>query len=119
MFFSKFKYALRGIGKALREESTFRIMLVCFVLVLAAGLLLGVTMLEWAALLLCCSAVLCAEMINTAIERTVDIASPEKHPLAEKAKDIAAGAVLVMSLFAAVVGLMIFLPYLIALFAAA
>lgn len=115
MFFRKFGYAFRGIGKALREEKTLRIMLVCFVLVIAAGLLLSVSPLEWMALLICCGAVLCAELLNTAIERAVDLASPEKHPLAGKAKDIAAGAVLVMSLFAVAVGLIVFIPHLIAL----
>ena len=117
MFFRKFKYAFRGIGKALSEEVTFRIMLVCFALVIALGLLLCVSTIEWAALLLCSGAVLCAEMLNTAIERAVDLASPEKHPLAGKAKDISAGAVLVISLFAAAVALIIFLPHLISLFA--
>jgi diacylglycerol kinase len=117
MFCRKFLYAFRGIGKALREELSFRVMAGCFALVIAAGLLLNVTALEWAVLLLCCGAVLAAELINTAIERAVDIAAPEKHPLAEAAKDIAAGAVLVMSLFAAAVGLIIFLPHIIALLA--
>ena len=115
MFFRKFQYAFRGIGKALSEEVTFRIMLVCFVLVIALGLLLCVSTLEWAALLLCSGAVLCAEMLNTAIERAVDLASPEKHPLAGKAKDISAGAVLVLSVFAAAVGLIIFIPRIVAL----
>ena len=117
MFFRKFKYAFRGMGKALQEERTFRVMLVCFAFVVALGLLLCVSTLEWAALLLCSGAVLSAEMFNTAIERAVDLASPEKHPLAGKAKDIAAGAVLVISLFAATVGLIIFIPHLISLFA--
>lgn len=116
MFCRKFSCAFKGIGKALREEKTFRVMLVCFVLVVAAGVLLRVTLLEWAALLLCCGAVLSAEVFNTAIERVVDIASPDKNPLAEKAKDISAGAVLLMSLFAAAVGLVIFIPHIIALF---
>lgn len=116
MSYRSFMYALRGISKALREEKSFRAMLVCFLLIVAAGVWLGVTMLEWAMLLLCCGAVLAAEMINTAVERAVDIASPEKNPLAGAAKDIAAGAVLVISLFAAAVGLIIFVPRFIALF---
>lgn len=116
MFFRKFGYAFRGIGSALREEKTFRVMLICFVLVVAAGFLLSVSAIEWAALLICCGAVLCAELLNTALERTVDIASPERNPLAGKAKDIAAGAVLVMSVFAAAVGLIIFIPHVISLF---
>lgn len=116
MFCRKFIFAFKGIGRALRQEKSLRVMAGCFVLVIAAGLLLKVTALEWAALLISCGAVLAAELINTAIERAVDIASPEKSPLAEAAKDIAAGAVLVMSLFAAAVGFIIFLPKVIALF---
>ena len=115
MFFRKFKYAFKGIVKALREEKTFRVMLACFALVIAAAALLRVTLLEWAALLLCCGAVLSAEVMNTALERVVDIASPERNPLAEKAKDISAGAVLVMSIFAAAIGLAIFIPHIVVL----
>ncbi len=73
------------------------------------------TLAEWAVLMLCCGAVLCAEMVNTAIERAVDLVSAEKSPLAGKAKDIAAGAVLVISLFAAAAGLIIYIPHVIAL----
>ncbi len=113
MFCRKFKFAFKGIGKALRAEKSLRVMAACFVLVIAAGLLLGVTAFEWAVLLLCCGTVLAAELINTAIERTGDIAAPDKQPPAEAAKDIAAGAVLVMSLFAAAAGLIILLPYVI------
>ena len=113
MFFRKFIYAFRGIGKAVREEKSFRVMLACFVLVIAAAILLHVTLPEWTVLLLCCGTVLSAEVMNTALERVVDIAAPEKHPLAEKAKDMAAGAVLVMSLFTVIIAVIIFLPYVI------
>jgi len=117
MFLRKFKTALRGIGKAIHEEATLRVMLVCCALVIAAGFLLRVTLLEWAVLMLCSGAALSAEIINTAIERVVNLASPEKNPLAGAAKDIAAGAVLTLSVFAAAVGLIIFIPYIIALLA--
>jgi diacylglycerol kinase len=60
-------------------------------------------------------AVFVAEMINTAIEYTVDLASPEKHDLARKAKDVSAGAVLAISASSVVIGLIIFLPKIIAL----
>ncbi len=115
MFFRKFAYALLGIGKAIRAEKTLRFMLVCLALVIAAGFLLRVTLLEWAVLMLCCGAVLSAEFFNTAIERAVDLASPGQSPLAGAAKDIAAGAVLVISAFAALVALIIFLPHIIVL----
>jgi len=117
MFRRKFACAFKGVIRALREEKTLRVMLVCFALVVAAGFALRVTLPEWAALLLSCGAVLSAEVMNTALERAVDVAAPEKSALAEAAKDISAGAALVMSLFAAAVGLVIFIPHLIALFA--
>jgi diacylglycerol kinase len=118
MFLRKFTYALRGIGKAIREEATLRVMLACLLLVVAAGFLLRVTLIEWAVLTLCGGAVLSAELMNTAIERAVNLASPEKNPLAGAAKDIAAGAVLALSVFAAIVGLIIFIPHIIALLSA-
>ena len=115
MFFRKFAIALQGVGKAIRAEVTLRFMLVCFVLVVVAGFLLRVTLLEWAVLMLCCGAVLSAELFNTAIERAIDLASPGKSERAGAAKDIAAGAVLVLSGFAAIVALIIFIPHIAAL----
>jgi len=56
--------------------------------------------------------VIAAEFFNTAIEFVVDLVSPEKHPLAGAAKDVAAGAVLILSIAAAIVGILIFSPYL-------
>jgi len=117
MFFRKFTWAMKGIVKAIRTEVTLRVMLDCFALVVAAGLLLRVTLIEWAVLMLCCGAVLSAEVMNTAIERTIDLASPGKSERAGAAKDIAAGAVLVLSIFAALIALIIFIPHILTLFA--
>ena len=88
-----------------------RIQCVAAVLVLALGGWLGVSPLEWAALLLAIALVLGAEAMNTALEYVVDLAQPDWHPLARDAKDVAAAAVLVCSLGAAVVGLLVFVPY--------
>ena len=66
---------------------------------------------EWALLVFCFGLVIGAEMINTAIERTVDLAMPHRHPLAKAAKDIAAGAVLVAAMVSVVVGTLIFIPH--------
>ncbi len=111
-----FLYAFRGIGKAVKSGRNFRIMLVCFVLVVAAGFIFGISGWEWIAVLLSSGSVLALEMINTALESLTDLATAKHHPLAEKAKDIAAGAVLVLSLAALAVGLIIFLPYAFRLF---
>ena len=66
---------------------------------------------KWALLVFCFGLVIGAEMNNTAIERTVDLAMPHRHPLAKAAKDIAAGAVLVAAATSAVVGMLIFIPH--------
>lgn len=79
--------------------------------VVAAGCFFGITRWEWMICILCMGAVLVAELINTGIEALTDLASPDIHPLAGKAKDAAAGAVLVAASCSAVVGLIIFVPY--------
>lgn len=108
--------AIKGITETLKSERNIRIMLVCFALTVAAGFIFGISGGQWAAVLLCSGGVLALEMINTAIERLTDLVTEQRHPLAEKAKDIAAGAVLVFSAAALIIGLIIFLPYIIDLF---
>lgn len=80
-------------------------------IVVGVGLVLGVTRVEWAMLILAMVSVWTAEALNTALEFLCDVASPDFHPLVEKAKDVAAGAVLICALGAAVVGLLVFCPY--------
>ena len=116
MFYRSLKYAARGIAKTFRTQANFRIMTVCFLLVVIAGFVFGLSGLEWAVVLLCCGGVLGFEMLNTAIECAVDMIKPELHPLAEKTKDIAAGFVLVFSIFSLAAGLVIFIPHIIKLF---
>lgn len=105
-----FKYAIRGIRMVIKSEKNMQIHLVVAVLVLMAGWFFNISVTEWMLCLLCFGLVLGAEMVNTAIEKLVDLASPQKHELAGKAKDMAAGAVLISALFAACVGLIIFIP---------
>ncbi len=111
-----FIYAFKGISKTLKAERNFRVMLVCFALAVAAGFIFGISAWEWAAVLLCSGGVLALEMINTAIETLTDLITEQRHPLAEKAKDIAAGGVLVFSAFSLIIGGIVFLPYVIDLF---
>ena len=77
-----------------------------------AGLALDIRPLEWVAVLLCMGLVIGAELFNTAIERLVDLVSPQWHPVAGRVKDIAAGAVLVCAVVSVAVGLIVFVPYL-------
>ncbi len=105
-----FKHAIRGIRMVIKSEKNMQIHLIVAVLVVIAGWLFCISATEWMLCLLCFGLVLGAEMVNTAIENLVDLASPQRHELAGKAKDIAAGAVLVSALIAAAVGLIIFIP---------
>jgi len=105
-----FKNAFRGIRMVISSEKNMQIHLIVALLVVVAGLFFAISLTEWMLCLLCFGLVIGAEIMNTAIENLVDLASPQKHVLAGKAKDMAAGAVLVCSIFAAIVGLIIFLP---------
>ncbi|CAH1214082.1 Undecaprenol kinase [Paenibacillus plantiphilus] len=104
-------WALSGIGHALRTQRHMRFHVMMAVLVIAAGLWFRISGLEWVIVLLTAALVIAAELFNTAIESIVDLASPGQHPLAKAAKDIAAGAVLVLAFAAVVIGLIVFLPH--------
>ena len=80
------------------------------------GLALGIPRLEWLAVLLAIVSVWTAEALNTAFELLCDVASPEFHPLVEAGKDIAAGAVLICAIGAAITGVLVLGPPLIAVF---
>jgi diacylglycerol kinase (ATP) len=108
-----FKYAGRGIKKAISSEVNIRIHLAITLGVVIAGFILEINTIEWMICLLCFGMVLGLEMLNTAIEKTVDLASPNLHPLAGSAKDIAAGGVLISAITAACIGMIIFTPKLI------
>ena len=108
-FFRSFRYALEGIFTATKEQN-LRFHLLSTVIVIIAGFLTGLSIFEWLIITVVIALVIGTEMINTAIERVVDLASPEIHPLAKQAKDIAAGAVLVFAVASVIIGLLIFLP---------
>jgi diacylglycerol kinase (ATP) len=114
-FVRSFGFAGRGIVMLLRTQQNARIHAVATVLVLAGGWALGISRLEWCAVIGMSGLVWMAEGMNTAIEAAVDLVSPEQHPLAGRAKDVAAGAVLCAAIAAAFVGALIFGPRLWAL----
>jgi len=99
----------------LRTQRNAQIHFVATLVVVAAGFIFGVGIGEWIALVLAITLVLALEALNTALEAVVDLASPQLHPLAKRAKDVAAGAVLIGAIGAAVVGCLIFIPRLLAL----
>lgn len=110
-----FGYAAAGVVGTFAREQNFRVHVVAALIVIGAAALLGISRLEWIVVLLLIAGVLALELINTAIESVVDLASPGRHPLAARAKDAAAGAVLVAAVGAATIGALIFLPRLWAL----
>ncbi len=107
---ASFGHAVRGVGAALRSEVHLRFHAVATVVVVGLGLYYGIARLEWALVALAVAAVWAAELVNTAIEALTDLASPHYHALAGRAKDVAAGAVLLAALGALVVGALVFGP---------
>jgi diacylglycerol kinase (ATP) len=110
-FLNSFLFALRGIRFAW-AGTNFRIQ--CFIgtLVIASGIKFDIRINEWFVVIILIGLVLTAEVFNTAIENLVNFISPDFHPLAGKVKDLAAGAVLVLSFASLLIGLIIFVPYL-------
>jgi diacylglycerol kinase (ATP) len=87
------RYSARGLAAAFRHESAFRQELALLAILLPAGWWLGRTPPERAALIACCLLVLIVELLNSAVEATVDRVSLDEHPLAKRAKDIGSAAV--------------------------
>lgn len=105
-----FNWAFEGIIYSFDKGTHLKMQILAAALVTILGVVLSISVVEWSILVLTASAVICAEIINTAIEETCDILHPELHPKAKQAKHAAAGAVLVTSIAAVVVGILIFLP---------
>jgi diacylglycerol kinase (ATP) len=103
-----FNYAFEGVIHVLRTQRNMRLHFLIAVAVLAVAVVVGVTRFELIALLLAIAFVLIAEMINTAIEHTIDVATTSFDPMAKLAKDIAAGAVLIAAVNAVVIGYLVF-----------
>lgn len=106
-FFKAFTYAFSGIVHGIKTQRNIRFHLCAAVTVLAFMGFYDLTAVEKCVIFLCIGGVISAELINTAVENAVDMYSTEKSPCAKAAKDCAAGAVLVMSVCAAVCGVMI------------
>lgn len=109
---NSFRHAFAGLPVLLREQHNARIHLLATVGVIVLGALLDIVRSDWVLLLLTMALVWLAEALNSALEYLADAAVPEQHELVGKAKDVAAGGVLITAAVAVVVGLAIFLPYL-------
>ena len=109
-----FKCAFEGIF-ATAKERNFKIELCFMTLAIVLGLVFSISFLEWLCVIICFGLVLGGEVINSAIEAVVDLASPEYHELAKKAKDCAAGGVLLFSIASFIIGCLIFIPCILSL----
>jgi diacylglycerol kinase len=103
--------ALAGVRVMIASQQNAWIHAAATLLVVAAGLSFGLTKAEWCWIVLAVVSVWTAEALNTAFEFLTDVASPEFHPLAAKAKDVAAGAVLITALGSVLIGLLVLGPY--------
>jgi diacylglycerol kinase (ATP) len=106
--FESFNYAFEGVIHVLRTQRNMRIHFLIAVLVLVFAVVVGVRRFELIALLLAIAFVLITEMINTAVEHTIDVATTSFDPMAKLAKDIVAGAVLIASVNAVAIGYLVF-----------
>jgi len=105
-----FGYAFRGIGRLFRDEAHAKIHALAAIVAVGAGFIFSISRWEWCVVILCIGMVIAAEGFNTAIEALADRVSPERHPMIEKCKDVAAGAVLILAIASVAVAAVIFIP---------
>ncbi len=106
-----FGYAFKGIYRTWKTQRNMKIHFAAAVVIFTLAFLLGMAARDLALLIFAMTLVMTAEMLNTAIEATIDVTVKEHHPLAGAAKDIAAGAVLLSAIASAVIGTLVFYPY--------
>ena len=111
-FLKSFIYAIHGLWSGIGDQRNLKFQLGVAVIVVGAGFYLSITAIEWTVILLCIAMVIGLELVNTALENLVDMVTLERKPLAGKIKDIAAGAVLIVSIISVIIGVIIFRKYL-------
>lgn len=109
-------HALRGIALVVRTEHNFWLHVFTAIVVVLLGILLNISNFEWIFIAMSVFLVFAAEAFNTAIEVDMNLTSPEHHPFARDTKDISAGAVLITSIMAIIIGFIIFIPKVLDLF---
>lgn len=107
---NSFKYAIQGILTSFKTERNMKIHICIMILVIIVGILFKINKYEWIICVICFAIVIGGELFNTAIETVVDMVMPYKNEKAKLAKDVSAGAVLVLAMGAAIVGFIIFMP---------
>ncbi len=108
-----FQYAYRGLVYVLKTQQNAWVHLAATVITVIVSIWLEINRQEWTLILLVIGSVWIAEFLNTALEIIVDIASPEKHPLAKVGKDVGAAAVLIAAFIAVIVGVLVLGPHVI------
>ncbi|PIR73373.1 MAG: diacylglycerol kinase [Candidatus Moranbacteria bacterium CG10_big_fil_rev_8_21_14_0_10_35_21] len=110
-FYQSLNYAVRGLAYALKSEKNFQNEIIIGILVFIAMIYFRITQAEMVILLLVIFGVLIMELLNTVMERIMDMLKPRVHPYVKLIKDLMAASVLVASLLAIIIGLIIFIPY--------
>ncbi|MDO8638827.1 MAG: diacylglycerol kinase family protein [Candidatus Daviesbacteria bacterium] len=106
-----FKFAFEGIWTGIKSEANWTIGIIEAMVVIWAGFYLNISKSDWIIVILLISLVLYAELCNSAIEAIVDSFTPEEHPKAKLAKDFSAGSVVILIIASAIIGWIIFWPY--------
>ncbi len=110
-----FACAFAGVGTLILTQPNARIHLAATIVVFAGAFLSGLSGLEWCVIILTVVVVWAAEALNTALEQLADAATPQFHPLVKKAKDVAAGGVLIAAAGSVIVGIIVFGPRILSL----
>lgn len=105
-----FSYAISGFAFAFRNHFNLRVHVMIMFVVILASFILRLSPTEWCIILLCIGSVIAAELVNTSLEVTVDISSPQVNEKAGQAKDIAAASVVMVAFISGIIGLIVFLP---------
>lgn len=113
---NSFGYAFRGIFTVYKTEQNIIIHTIAAIVVIVLSIYFKISSMEFCFIALAIGLVIALEMINTALEYTIDMAMPNIHPMAKMAKDASSGAVLIMAITAVVIGIIIFGPKLLVLF---
>lgn len=110
-FIKSFSYSIEGLKYAYKYEQSMMIHVIATICVIIANIFFQVTGIEWLITIIAIGMVLSAELINTAIEAIVDLVTLDIHPLAKIAKDCGSAATFVLAVMAAVIGFVIYIPY--------
>lgn len=111
MFRKSLKHAVDGLIFTIKSERNFQIHLILLTITIIAGLFFDITKIEWLFIIVISAMVLFAELINTAVELTLDWLEPNHDDVVKIVKDVCAGSVLVCSIGAFIMGMIIFIPY--------